>query len=72
MKGLLTFLSCYEMIAIWCLYDMDAEAFQYIVVCLFIPVILAILFMWQKEIVTFFKRLWYVLTHQPNAQKRNS
>jgi hypothetical protein len=64
MKGILTILGIYEMIAIWCLYDADAEFFQYIVACLFVPAVFAILFVWRKELTTFFKRLWYVLTAQ--------
>lgn len=62
MKVILTVLSVYEMICIWVLYDAEAEFFQYVVACLFVPAIVAILFVWRKELVTFFKRLWYVLT----------
>ena len=62
MKGILTILSVYEIIMIWCLHIVRAEFFQYIVACVFLPVILVLLFIWRKELTIFFKRLWYVIT----------
>ena len=43
----------------FCEYD----GFQYLIMCIFIPALFFVIFMWRKEIATFFRKLWYVIRH---------
>lgn len=78
LKKLLTVLILYEIIIIFILFDDSGicesifflfddfcsyEGFQYIVMCIFVPVLLSLILSWRQEIMIFFKRLWYMITH---------
>lgn len=72
-RGLLTVLSVYEIGIIVILSDIDLcdaifgfwfcryEGFQYLVMCVFVPVLIEIILIWWQEIYMGLKRLWYVI-----------
>ena len=52
----------------FCNYD----GFQYLVMCLFVPAIISVIYSWKSEIARFFKKLSYVLSvdEPKNSKKR--
>ncbi|MBO7643103.1 MAG: hypothetical protein J6S74_03165 [Alphaproteobacteria bacterium] len=72
-RGLLSILAIYEIGIIIILSDIDLcdaifgfwfcryEGFQYLVMCVFIPVLIGIVLIWWQEIYICLKRLWYVI-----------
>lgn len=76
LKKVITWLTLYEVGIICILMDSDGvcdtlffgdfcdyDGFQYVVMCIFVPAMVAIISMWRKEISAFFKKLWYILSN---------
>ena len=75
LKTCLTLFICYEIAIIliladsydacdfifsydFCMYD----GFQYLVMCLFVPALVAVIVMWKQEIKNFLKRIWQIIS----------
>lgn len=75
LKTCLTLFICYEIAIIliladsydacdfifsydFCIYD----GFQYLVMCLFVPALIAVIVMWKQEIKNFLKRIWQIIS----------
>lgn len=66
----LTLIVCYEILALCVLQADEYEVFEYVVICLFVPIVIGVLFSWRREISVVFRRLWFVLTYD-NKDKKN-
>ena len=76
-RNWLTVLVVYEIVIIFILADdgyygacesvfsffdiCDYNGFQYLIMCVFVPIVFGLLLSWRQEIRIFFKRLWYVV-----------
>ncbi len=76
LKAKLTWGICYEIVTILILADYNGmcdfvfsydfctyDGFQYVVMCIFVPALIFVIALWKQEIISFFRKLWYVLSH---------